>query len=289
MVSNTLICDVLYWSCVCVFQLLQLTCDPFFPPFLSSLQLTLSSSLFPSNKLTFPPLPPSSPLSLAAPGWIASARLEETTGKIQTARNLIVKGTECCPTSEDVWLEAARLLPPDQARAAIAQVRTCDVLCCMCVCLCVCVCVCVCVLCMCACVVSFFSLFMYMCTLVDTLFPQSAHFPNPLTLPIPLLPSPQGVQHIPTSVRMWMRATDLEADAKAKKRVLRRALEAVPDSVRLWKAAVDLETPDDAKLLLGRAVECCPSSVELWLALAHLESYDNAKTVLNRARKVWGG
>lgn len=42
--------------------------------------------------------------------WIASARLEEVTGKMQIARNLIMKGCEECPKSEDVWLEAARLM-----------------------------------------------------------------------------------------------------------------------------------------------------------------------------------
>lgn len=31
------------------------------------------------------------------PAWIASARLEEVTGKLQVARNLIMKGTEMCP------------------------------------------------------------------------------------------------------------------------------------------------------------------------------------------------
>ncbi len=58
------------------------------------------------------------------------------------------------------------------------------------------------------------------------------------------------------------------------------ALETIPTSVRLWKAAVELEEIEDAKILLGRAVECCPLSVELWLALAKLEDYENA-------RKVW--
>ena len=42
--------------------------------------------------------------------WIASARLEEVTGKLQAARNLIMKGCEECPKSEDIWLEAARLV-----------------------------------------------------------------------------------------------------------------------------------------------------------------------------------
>jgi hypothetical protein len=44
------------------------------------------------------------------PAWIASARLEEVTGKLQAARNLIMKGCEECPKSEDLWLEAARLM-----------------------------------------------------------------------------------------------------------------------------------------------------------------------------------
>eukprot|EP00051_Salpingoeca_urceolata_P010212 m.124571 g.124571 ORF g.124571 m.124571 type:complete len:934 (-) comp16623_c1_seq1:42-2843(-) len=150
------------------------------------------------------------------PGWIASARLEEATGRVQSARNLIVKGCEVCPNQEDVWLEAARLLPVDQAKAACAQ----------------------------------------------------------------------AVRHIPTSVKIWLRAADFEEEASKKKRVLRKALEAVPDSVRLWKAAVDLEGQEEAKVMLGRAVECCPDSVELWLALARLESYENAQKVLNRARKA---
>lgn len=57
------------------------------------------------------------------------------------------------------------------------------------------------------------------------------------------------------------------------------ALETVPTSVRLWKEAVELEEPADARILLTRAVECCPLSVELWLALAKLEDYENARKV----------
>jgi pre-mRNA-processing factor 6 len=55
------------------------------------------------------------------PAWIASARLEEVVGKMQAARNLIMKGTEQCPKSEDVWLETSRLLPPDVAKGVVAQ------------------------------------------------------------------------------------------------------------------------------------------------------------------------
>lgn len=51
-----------------------------------------------------------------APGWIAAARLEEVAGRPVQARNIIAKGCEQCPKSEDVWLENARLnvSPPER-------------------------------------------------------------------------------------------------------------------------------------------------------------------------------
>ena len=42
-------------------------------------------------------------------------------GKLQAARNLILRGCETCPNSEDLWLEAARLVPVDTAKNVIAQ------------------------------------------------------------------------------------------------------------------------------------------------------------------------
>ena len=47
--------------------------------------------------------------SFTIQGWIAAARLEEVTGRMQAARNTIMKGTEVCSKNEDVWLEAIRL------------------------------------------------------------------------------------------------------------------------------------------------------------------------------------
>nr|XP_020016597.1 pre-mRNA-processing factor 6-like [Castor canadensis] len=107
------------------------------------------------------------------PAWIASARLEEVTGKLQVARNLIMKGTEMCPKSEDVWLEAARLQPGDTAKAVVAQ----------------------------------------------------------------------AVRHLPQSVRIYIRAAELETDIRAKKRVLRKGeppLE-VPINKQLSLQVVSLE------------------------------------------------
>ncbi|KAJ7774274.1 PRP1 splicing factor, N-terminal-domain-containing protein [Mycena maculata] len=96
-----------------------------------------------------------------------------------------------------------------------------------------------------------------------------------------------AVQHVGQSVKIWMAASDLEHNVKAKKRVLRKALEHIPNSVRLWKETVNLESSAaDARILLSRAVEVIPLSVELWLALARLETPERAKSVLNKARKA---
>ena len=88
------------------------------------------------------------------------------------------------------------------------------------------------------------------------------------------------------SVRLWIEAMKLENDPRAKKRVLRHALDHIPQSVVLWKEAVNLEdSPEDARLLLGKATEIIPLSVELRLALARLETPERAQTVLNKARR----
>ena len=41
--------------------------------------------------------------------------------KLAEARKLIMKGCELCPTSEDVWLEAARFQTQDNAKALLAR------------------------------------------------------------------------------------------------------------------------------------------------------------------------
>ena len=97
----------------------------------------------------------------------------------------------------------------------------------------------------------------------------------------------QAVKENPKSVNLWKEAMKLEADLRAKKRVVRKALDVIPQSVVLWKEAVKLEDdPKDARILLARAVELVPLSVDLWLALARLETFENAQAVLNKARKA---
>lgn len=97
----------------------------------------------------------------------------------------------------------------------------------------------------------------------------------------------QAVKENPKSVNLWKEAMKLETETRAKKRVVRKALDVIPQSVVLWKEAVKLEDdPKDARILLARAVELVPLSVDLWLALARLETFENAQAVLNKARKA---
>lgn len=95
-----------------------------------------------------------------------------------------------------------------------------------------------------------------------------------------------AVRRIPRSVKLFLKAADMEHTEVAKRAVLRKALESNPASVTLWKAAIELEDADNARILLSVAVEKVPQSVEMWLALARLETYDNARKVLNKARKA---
>ena len=61
-----------------------------------------------------------------------------------------------------------------------------------------------------------------------------------------------AVKHLPTSVKVWLQAAELEESESQKKVVLRRALEFVPNSVILWRTAIDLESVADARIMLAR-------------------------------------
>lgn len=152
-----------------------------------------------------------------APGWIAAARLEEVAGKIVAARNVIARGCEVCPKSEDAWLENIRLNDNHNAKIIAAK----------------------------------------------------------------------AIMNNDRSTRLWIEAMKLESDPRAKKRVLRRALDIMKTSVAIWKEAVNLEEdPADARLLLAKATDEIPLSAELWLALARLETPERAQLVLNKAHSA---
>lgn len=165
------------------------------------------------------------------PGWIATARLEEVAGKIQIARQLIKKGCEECPQSEDVWLEACRLASPDEAKAVLAKgVKS---------------------------IPNSVKLWL-----------QAAKLEHDDTNKSRVLR--KGLEHIPDSVRLWRAVVELanEEDARL---LLQRAVECCPLHVELWLALARLETYDMAKKVLNRAREKLPKEPAIWITAAKLE------------------
>eukprot|EP00053_Salpingoeca_punica_P018929 m.188305 g.188305 ORF g.188305 m.188305 type:complete len:922 (+) comp17534_c0_seq2:46-2811(+) len=184
-----------------------------------------------------------------APGWIASARLEETVGRIQIARNLIVQGTQMCPTNEDIWLEAARLLPPDQAQAIVAEGVK------------------------------------HIATSVK-IWMRAAELEQDVQAKKRVLR--QALEAVPDSVRLWKAAVDLEEAADARL-LLGRAVECCPTSVDLWLALAHLETYDNAKQVLNRARKAIPGERSVWITAARLEESmgkkENVETIVQTAVK----
>ncbi|XP_019193980.1 PREDICTED: protein STABILIZED1 [Ipomoea nil] len=174
------------------------------------------------------------------PGWIAAARLEEVAGKLQAARQLIKKGCEECPKSEDVWLEACRLASPSEAKAVIAsgvKVNPTSV----------------------------------------KLWLQAAKLEEDDVNKSRVLR--KGLEHIPDSVRLWKAVVELanEEDARL---LLQRAVECCPLHVELWLALAKLETYENAKKVLNKAREKLSKEPAIWITAARLEEANgNTATV----------
>ncbi|GMH38698.1 hypothetical protein BSKO_06582 [Bryopsis sp. KO-2023] len=166
-----------------------------------------------------------------APGWIAAARLEEMAGRLQAARQTIQEGCEKCPTSEDVWLEAARLQPPDKAKAVLARGVA------------------------------------HNPTSVK-LWMQAARLEKEDPAKSRVLR--KALERIPNSVRLWKAAVEL-ADEDDARLLLSRAVECCPQHVELWMALTRLETYENAKKVLNKARQAIPTDPSIWITAAKLE------------------
>lgn len=165
------------------------------------------------------------------PAWIASARLEEITGRVQTARNLILKGTEVCPRSEDVWLEAARLATPEYAKRIVAKAV--------------------------AEVPNAVRIWIKAAELEMESKSKKRVYRKAL-------------EQIPNSVRLWKLAVELE-DPEDARIMLARAVECCPTSTELWLALARLETYENARKVLNKAREHIPTDRLIWITAAKLE------------------
>ena len=185
-----------------------------------------------------------------APGWIASARIEEMAGKIVKARQLIAQGCEQCPKSEDAWLENIRLNDNHNAKIIAANaIKNNDR-----------------------------STRLWIEAMKLETEPRKKK--NVLR---------QALDHIPQSVAIWKEAVNLEDDITNARLMLAKATETIPLSVELWLALARLETPENAQAVLNKARKANPTSTQVWIAAARLQEQMGQMSrinVMNRAIKA---
>lgn len=160
----------------------------------------------------------------------------------QTARQLIMRGCENCPRSEDVWLEAARLHPPATAKAVLARGV--------------------------AQIPDSYKLYMAAANLEEDDAAKSRVLRRAL-------------ERIPNSVRLWKAAVELAEPADARI-LLSRAVECCPQHVELWLALARLESYDNAKKVLNNARKAVPTDPSIWITAAKLEEAQGNKDMVEK-------
>ncbi|TYZ68293.1 hypothetical protein PybrP1_005195 [[Pythium] brassicae (nom. inval.)] len=176
------------------------------------------------------------------PGWIAAARLEEVAGKLVQARRIIAQGCASCATQEDVWLEAARLQNPENAKTILAQaVRH--------------------------------------VPKSVTVWLQAAQLERDDELK--KLVMRRALEFVPNSVKLWKALVELE-DVDGARVLLGRAVECVPQAVELWLALARLETYENAKRTLNKARTAIPTEPSIWITAAKLEEAQGKTEMIER-------
>lgn len=172
-----------------------------------------------------------------APGWIAAARLEEHAGRMQAARKEINEGCKMCPRSEEVWLEAVRLHPAEQAKDLLATAVKL--------------------------IPNSVQIWLQASALEETVKAKRMVLRKALEI-------------VPNSAKLWRAAVDLESPEDARI-LLNRAVECVPESVELWLALARLETYENAQKVLNRALVHLHTEPAVWLTGAKLQEVHGAE------------
>ena len=177
------------------------------------------------------------------PGWIAAARLEEYAGKIVAARNVMRRGCEMCPKSEDVWLESIRLNDNHNAKIIAAKaIENNDR-----------------------------SVRLW----IEAMKLEAVPAAKKRVLR-------KALDHIPQSVAIWKEAVNLEENPDDAKLLLAKATEIIPLSVELWLALARLETPGQAQVVLNKARKAVPASFDIWIAAARLQEQIGANQMVSK-------
>lgn len=175
-----------------------------------------------------------------APSWISLARLEEESGRLKKACKVMEQACQNCPTSKDVWIEAARLNATEPAKAILARA------------------------------VQFLP------DDVD-LWIAAAQLESDVDRKKRVYR--KALERVPTSIELWKEAVSLESPDEARV-LLNQAVQCVPHSAQMWLALAHLETYEKAKLVLNNARKAMPREKLIWISAAQLEEANgNAKMV----------
>ncbi len=167
-----------------------------------------------------------------ASSWIAAARLEIVAGKPAAARNMIAKGCEHCPKSEDIWLENIHLNDNRSAKVIAAQALKHN-------------------------------------PHSMKLWVEAMKLENDLRSKKKVIRL--ALDNNPDSEALWKEAVNLEEDSEDARLLLAKATELIPESLDLWLALARLETPKNAQKVLNKALGKLPNSHELFIAGARLQ------------------
>ena len=185
-----------------------------------------------------------------APSWIAAARVEELDGKLQAARSFIAQGLQHCQDSEDLWLEAARLEPPEKAKAILAKAVT------------------------------------HLPQSVK-IWRAAADKENETGIKKKILK--RALEYNSTDIDLWKQLIELGTEDEARD-LLHTAVKCLPNKLELWLALAKLENYENAKSVLNEARKALPKEFSIWVYAAKLDEAQgnvaNVDIVIKRGIKV---
>ena len=168
-----------------------------------------------------------------ASAWIAAARLEELDGKLDEARAIIIESTNHIQTNEDLWLEAARLHPPQKGEIILTKG------------------------------ISHIPK-------SEKLWLALVKFQKDKNTKTNYLK--KALENVPSSEELWKLLIEMEEDNECNaKEILYKAVECVPKSISMWLALAKLEDYQNAKKVLNKALKMNKNSIDIWVHAAMLE------------------
>ena len=169
-----------------------------------------------------------------AAGWISAARLEFQAGNQKQARALIMKATEECGKSEEVWTEAVKLHEGHSfAREILAKA-------------------------------------LKSVPEAVSLWLLASGKETEISAKRKILRA--ALERNSTSAKLWMALVELEESEEDAKLLLTRAVECASEAVELWLALARLQnSTSEARQVMNRARLACPKSFAVWINAARLE------------------